>query len=140
MPNLCRIVYFLCGPVVLLAACSGPAAPPSIPGDTPRPLSTPFAREPTAGICGESAGAEVLLVLEPGIPDPRCSIVRSSQVLRVVNHTGGAVAVTLGRETIALALGAEAAFATPFGQALLPGVHLVLVDPCCGGELWLKGN
>ncbi len=39
-----------------------------------------------------------------------------------------------------LDLGEEVVFSMSFGRALLPGVHLLGVEPCCGGELWLKGE
>lgn len=102
--------------------------------------ATPYASEPAAGICAEAAGAEVVMRLEPGIPDPRCMIVVPSQTLRVVNLTGAAVTVSLGDETYPLEADGEVVFETPFGQALMPGVHVLLVDPCCGGELWLKAE
>ena len=78
------------------------------------------------------------MTLEPGIPDPRCVIVTATQRLRVVNRTGGAVAVVLGSFSAEIEQGAEHVFVEPFGDYLLPGVHALAVDPCCGGELWLQ--
>lgn len=78
------------------------------------------------------------MTLEPGIPDPRCVIVTATQHLLVVNRTGGAVAVVLGSISAELEQGAAQVFAEPFGAYLLPGVHVLEVDPCCGGEVWLQ--
>jgi len=80
------------------------------------------------------------MTLEPGIPDPRCLIVSPAQHLRLVNHTGGTIDVTLGRLGSSLQSDAEVVFDAPFGDYLLPGVHAVWVDPCCGGEIWLRGG
>lgn len=101
-------------------------------------LATPSASEPAAGLCAEASGTEAFIRLEPGIPDPRCLIITPAQTLRVANHTGAAVTVTLGREQHPIPPEGEVVFSTPLGEALLPGVHALLVDPCCGGELWLK--
>jgi len=114
--------------------------------EAPVPLATPYAQQPAAGICAEPAdddrashpGGEVVLTLEPGIPDPRCIIVASTQHLRVVNRTGTDVTVGLGPFSASLAVDGETVFDAPFGDYLQPGVHLLAVDPCCGGELWLK--
>lgn len=81
-----------------------------------------------------------MMRLEPGIPDPRCLVVSPAQHLRLVNHTGGTVQVSLGRFAATLAPGAEVVFEAPFGDYLLPGVHAVWVDACCGGEIWLRGG
>lgn len=105
---------------------------------TPVPLATPYSQEPAAGICAEPGGDEVAMRLEPGIPDPRCIIVEAGQHLRVVNHTGVDVTVALGSFSAALVPDGETVFETSFGDYLMPGVHVLHVDPCCGGELWLK--
>lgn len=123
-----------------LAACAPDRTFPSTPPTTAPSLATPFSDGPTAGICGEAQGDEARMTLEPGIPDPRCLIVTGGQLLRVMNRTGARVTVSLGRESYTLESDGEVVFSTPFGEALLPGVHLLGVDPCCGGELWLKGE
>ena len=110
---------------------SATPTPPQFP-------ATPYAEQPAAGICGEALGDEVLMTLEPGIPDPRCIVVTGGQHLRVSNRTGGEVEVAIGPFTARLAPGEDFAFPDPFGSYLLPGAHLLAVTPCCGGELWYK--
>ena len=123
----------------LAAACRAVATLASTPApETPFPLATPHAQEPAAGICAQPDGDEVVMRLEPGIPDPRCLIVLPGQHLRVINHTGAEVMVGLGPFSASLASDGEIVFETPFSRYLMPGVHSLDVDPCCGGELWLK--
>ena len=112
------------------------------PSDTPTPLprATPASLEPAAGLCGEAEGDEVVMRLEPGIPDPRCIIVRDGQHLRVINHTGAEVNLGLGPYSLVLPANGETVIGPPFGDFLMPGVHILQVDPCCGGELWLRSN
>ncbi len=123
---------------------STPSTPPST--ETTFALATPYAQQPAAGICAEPSdddrashpGGEVVMRLEPGIPDPRCMIILAHQHLRVVNKTGAEVTITLGSYSAVLGQDGETVFETPFGDYLMPGVHALQVDPCCGGELWLK--
>ena len=123
----------------LVAGCGAIGSTEPTPAtEIPLLLATPYSQEPAAGICAEPAGSEVLMRLEPGIPDPRCIIVAPAQHLRVVNHTGADVTVGLGPFSAALAPGGETVFEMPFADYLMPGVHALQVDPCCGGELWLK--
>jgi len=105
---------------------------------TPLQLATPQSQSPAAGICAEPTDDEVVMRLEPGIPDPRCIIVQAGQRLRVVNHTGGDVTISLGPYSLLLPSNGETVLGPTFGEYLLPGVHSLQVDPCCGGELWLK--
>ncbi|HSR48855.1 MAG TPA: hypothetical protein VLL77_12810 [Anaerolineales bacterium] len=122
---------------ILLSLACNAASPTatSVPGPV---RATPYAAQPAAGLCGEAAGDEVVMTLEPGLPDPRCVTVTAAQHLRVVNRTGGAVTVALGSFRAELDPEVEHVFAVPFGEYLLPGVHALQVDPCCGGELWLQ--
>jgi hypothetical protein len=114
--------------------------------DTPTPLetdtvrATPYAQQPAAGICAEAESEEAVMRLLPGIPDPRCVIVRPDQRLRVVNETGADVNISLGPFALPLPSDGETVFGPTFGEYLLPGVHVLSVDPCCGGELWLRSN
>jgi hypothetical protein len=113
---------------------------------SPMPRATPYASEPAAGICADATGAvgasppvgEVVMTLEPGIPDPRCMIVAAGQRLRVVNATGGDVNISLGPFSLPLPANAETVIGPAFGDYLMPGVHALQVDPCCGGEVWLQ--
>jgi len=106
--------------------------------ETPISLATPYAQQPAAGICAEPTGDEVVMRLEPGIPDPRCMIILTHQHLRVVNKTRAEVRIALGSYSAVLGPDGETVFENPFGAYLMPGVHALQVDPCCGGELWLK--
>jgi hypothetical protein len=114
----------------------GPTGPPTV--ETTLPRATPNSLEPAAGICTQAEGDEAVMRLEPGIPDPRCMIVRGDQRLRVLNHTGGDVAIAIGPFSLPLPANGETVIGPPIGSYLLPGVHVLQVDPCCGGELWLK--
>ena len=78
------------------------------------------------------------MAINPDIPDPRCVVVHPEQQLRVVNRRGEILEISLGESTATLEPGAEHTFELPFGQLLLPGVHVLGVSPCCGGEIWLK--
>jgi len=103
-------------------------------------LATPYAQEPAAGICASFEGEMVVVTLNPDVPDPRCSKVRPDQKLSVINKTQNTLEVSIGRFTASLEPGAETKFDTPFGEYLAPGVHQLLVSPCCGPELWLEGS
>jgi hypothetical protein len=132
--------------ILFSASCSSPdnAALPGAPAQsvtlTTQPVyrATPVAQEPAAGICASFDGPAVEVTLLPGIPDPRCAIVRPDQLLTITNQTGSPVEFTLGQFTALLDHEASYTIETPFGEYLAPGVHALQVDPCCGGELWLK--
>lgn len=111
---------------------------PSSPTQQPVSLATPVALQPAAGICGQSQGSVVTMTINPDIPDPRCVVVRPDQQLRVVNGRSETLEISLGQLSATLQPGAEHTFDQPFGQLLLPGVHVLGVSPCCGGEIWLK--
>ncbi len=125
-----------CGPI-------GAGGGSGIPEATIRPtvtfvLATPVSQEPAAGICGSSATEVVEITLYPDIPDPRCAQVRPEQVLKVLNRTQGTLEVRIGLFATSLEPGGEYTFDVPFGDYLAPGVHQLLVLPCCGPELWLR--
>jgi hypothetical protein len=101
-------------------------------------LATPVAEFPAAGICPEVDGSIVTMIIRPDIPDPRCMIIQPDQRLRVVNDREITLEVALGRLTATLDPGESVTFDVPFGDLLLAGVHPLLVDPCCGGSLWLQ--
>lgn len=100
--------------------------------------ATPAANEIAAGICGETENEVVQVTIRPDIPDPRCLIVKPEQKLKVVNQAQSAVEVVLGEFKTELAPGQEVLWDVPVGDYLEPGVHLLLVTPCCGPELWLQ--
>jgi hypothetical protein len=80
----------------------------------------------------------IVVTLNPDIPDPRCTKVRSDQKLTVINHTQNTLQISIGRFTASLEPGKESIIDTPFGEYLAPGVHQLQVSPCCGPELWLE--
>jgi hypothetical protein len=80
----------------------------------------------------------VTISINPDTPDPRCTVVRPDQTLKVINRRGEPIVVTIGNFQARLEAGGEAVLATPFGDYLAVGVHRLEVSPCCGAELWLK--
>lgn len=120
-----------------------PPAPTSAPGmeATRLPVierSTPIAQSPAAGICPVMEGEIVTMNINPDVPDPRCMVVRSEQRLQVVNGREEALTVSLGQAGAEIQPGDSYTFTDPFGDLLLPGVHALLVLPCCGGEIVLE--
>ena len=101
-------------------------------------LATPVSESPAAGICPEAEGSIVTMTIRPDIPDTRCMIVHKDQRLRVVNEREISLEVALGRLTANIDPGESVTFDTSFGDLLMQGVHYLLVDPCCGGSLWLQ--
>jgi len=140
----------LLGIVVILgiSACKSVVAGPTTEAPTPtmtvtaqaQSLATPYAMQPAAGICASFEGEIVEVTLNTDMPDPRCSKVRPDQKLRVINHTQNKLEVSIGSFTASLEPGAETVFDTPFGEYLAPGVHQLMVSPCCGAEIWLEGS
>ena len=129
------------GMCILVTACSFPeqnqlAASPAATNAVPE-LATPYALQPAAGICGQAEGQSVEIILEPGIPNPRCVQVIPSQFLMVTNRTGQFIAIGLGDERTGLGPGQSFSFDRPMGEMLALGVHQLYVDPCCGGEIVL---
>jgi len=141
------IIYlWLLGITWLLAACTG--GDKAIPlndeiqfqaPDAPAALATPAAQSPAAGICAEFEGELVTITINPDIPDPRCARVRPDQKLAVVNQRGEAIQVRIGHFEASLLTGEQQSFELPFGEYLAPGVHQMIVSPCCGAELVLSG-
>ncbi len=131
-----------------VSACESAGAEPTNAVPTPTSattvqshrLATPYAQEPAAGICASFEGEIVEVTLNPDVPDPRCSKVRPDQKLSVFNKTQNTLEVSIGGFTARLEPGAETRFDTPFGEYLAPGVHQLLVSPCCGPELWLEDS
>lgn len=103
-------------------------------------LATPSSDSPAAGICPEATGSIVTMTINPDVPDPRCMIVQADQRLRVVNNHESSLDVALGHLTATVAAGESVTFELPFGELLMVGVHHLLVDPCCGGSIWLQAN
>ncbi len=101
-------------------------------------LATPYGDTPAVGICAETpVDAVVSVELFPDIPSPRCLKVTAGQKLRVINATGAAVQLSLGRLEHTLQRDAEILLDKPFGDYLAPGVHILLAEPYSGPEIWL---
>jgi len=106
----------------------------------------PEATAPAAGGCAQVAGSQVLVLINPDVPMPRCVIVAAGQHLAARNNTGElgqqARTVTLHWADYAprtLAPGATTTYAQPFGSYLLPGVHRLQASVYgeSGAEIWL---
>ena len=134
--------------ISVVSACKSMGAVPTNEASTPtmtitaqtHSLATPYALQPAAGICASFAGEIVKVTLYADVPDPRCSKVRPDQKLSVINETQKRLVVSIGSFTASLEPGAETLFDTPFGEYLAPGVHQLLVSPCCGPEIWLESS
>lgn len=118
-------------------------------GQTPAPLdgssspreerarATPSSQQPAAGICAEPAGSVARVTIYLDIPDPRCFRVTPDHYLEVVNATEILIQVFIGDQEARIGPGEEHRFNPALGDFLLPGVDQVLVEPCCGPEIWL---
>lgn len=102
-----------------------------------QPLATPKSDTPAAGICGGFEGQWVTIAINPDIPDPRCSLILPDQMLEVINHREETLTVSIGHLSAEIPPGGSHRFELPFGEYLLPGVHAISVQPCCGAELVL---
>lgn len=107
---------------------------------TPEELATPASLQPAAGICGAFEGDYVTVTIYPDIPDPRCVKVEADQKLIVANQRGEPIQVRFGHLEAQITPGEETLFDLPFGEYLAPGVHRLMVSPCCGGEIILDGS
>ena len=135
-------IYLLVVIVWLLTACTltqqNPPVLEQAPLQPPETLATPAAMQPAAGICAEFEGDIVTMTINPDIPDPRCIHIRPEQKLTVINHRMETLRVRIGSlETTILPEG-QHLFDLPFEDYLAPGVHVLDVFPCCGGELVLS--
>lgn len=135
------------------AVSSTPAIPPhSSRPSTAQPTPAmhkvpPDATAPAAGACSRSAGSQVLVVVNPDVPSPRCVIVAAGQHLAVRNNTGemgqSARTVTLRWADYpprTVSPGALTSYPQPFGNYLMPGVHRLQASVYGqdGAEIWLK--
>jgi hypothetical protein len=102
------------------------------------PLATPVSDTPAAGICAEAQSPIAEMTMRPHVPAPRCLRVRADQRLRVVNSLETGVKISLGRESAALKAGGEYVFELPFGELVMPGVHILQASQCCAGSIWLQ--
>jgi hypothetical protein len=107
----------------------------------------PDATAPAAGACSRLAGSQVLVLINPDVPQPRCVIVGAGQHLAVRNNTGEmgqhARTVTLHWADYAprtLAPDVLTSYPQPFGSYLMPGVHRLeaSIYGGSGAEIWLQ--
>ena len=104
------------------------------------------AQMPASGVCGQVAGALVVIVANPDTPSPRCVIVAGSQHLKVVNasnqfgQTGRTITVSFASfPPRRVAVGATTTFDQNFGSFLAPRVHDLHVTLYAGSaEIWLR--
>jgi hypothetical protein len=132
------IFVFLLGGACQFMGSGGGTKDPTPGQDQNLPLATAVAQEPAAGICGSSEEEVVVVTLLPGIPDPRCVIVRSDQMLKIVNKQSETLDVSLGHFQASIPPEGEYVVPAPFGEYLEAGVHHLQVSPCCGGSIWLN--
>ncbi len=80
------------------------------------------------------------MVLETGMPNPRCQYVTVDQRLRLTNGSDRTVDVTIGGVSAALRPGETRTIGARFGDYLAPGVHIVHTSLYGGSgpELWLR--
>ena len=127
--------------VCLLAACTfNQRTDPSLDEpalQAPEVLITPVAQSPAAGLCGEFDQDTATIVINPDIPDPRCAKVHPHQKLKVINMRGESIQVRIGPFEAQIPDGSSHLFDLPFGEYLAPGVHQLIVSPCCGPEILL---
>lgn len=126
------------------ATASGKSAPqqtkrPESPSPTKAAADSPT---PAAGTCEKSSGSVVTVTLTEGIPDPRCSEVAATQTLAVVNPTSASVTVTLGNKSVTIGAGKTGVIATPFGDYLQTGDHVMRTGLYgdSGPEIYLPAN
>jgi hypothetical protein len=82
----------------------------------------------------------VTINIYPDIPDPRCSQVRAEQKLIIINKSISTLQLSIGVFKSSLLPGSSYAIDFPFGDYLEPGVHQVVVTPCCNADLWLESK
>ena len=144
------LIYLVASSLLFLVGCTRvtqtdlPQATEQLPTTTATERApyraTPAANEIAAGICAEPESEVVTVTIFPDIPDPRCLKVKPEQKLRVINQTHATLDVALGEFKAEIEAGSEVFWDAPFGEYLEPGVHYLLVAPCCGPEIWLEGN
>jgi hypothetical protein len=101
-------------------------------------LKPPDSDTPAAGICGESQGNPVSIVLGVG-PDGiplagRCIKITPAQRIKLINQSNGPFDMKFAEYYINLPVGSEMLLDQPVGQYLALGVHVLPMGP----ELWVK--
>ena len=130
---------------VALACSSGTkdTTPTTTTSPFPKGLKPADADAPTAGICAQPPSGDVVTItINVDVPSPRCSQIKATQRLQVINNTGAAVEIDLGAVYASVGPGEGQTLDRPVGTYLAPGVHLLRTAPLAGGaEIWLiDGN
>ena len=101
-------------------------------------LKPPDSDTPAAGICNETQGDPVAVVLgvgPDGLPKAgRCLILNPAQRIKLINQTGALYGVAFAEFGINLPIGDETLLDKSVGKYLALGVHFLPMGP----ELWVK--
>lgn len=101
-------------------------------------LEPPDSEFPAAGVCGETQGDPVNIVLgiaPDGLPKAgRCIVIDPAQRIRLINQSDGLFDITFAENQIDLPVGGEMLLDKPVGEYLALGVHHLPMAP----ELWVK--
>ena len=101
-------------------------------------LKPPDSDTPAAGICNETQGDPVAVVLgigPDGLPKAgRCLILNPAQRIKLINQSDGLYTVVFAEYGINLPMGDEVLLDKPVGEYLALGVHFLPLGP----ELWVK--
>jgi cytoskeletal protein RodZ len=119
------------------------ATTPTKKSESPAPVKAAAdSPTPAAGTCENSTGSVVTVTLTEGIPDPRCSEVTSTQTLAIVNPRTTSVTATLGNKSVTIGAGKTGIIATPFGEYLQTGDHVLRTGLYgdSGPEIYLPAN
>ena len=95
--------------------------------------------DPATGICRDFPGTDTAAVtITDDVPDPKCLKVLPDQKLKVINKTQTEVSVYLGEVRFKISPGGEYVTDKKLGSFLAPGVHVPVVAPGRGPEIWLQ--
>jgi hypothetical protein len=101
-------------------------------------LKPPDSDTPAAGICSNTQGDPVSIVLGIGLDGiplaGRCVQITPTQRIKLVNQSDGPVNIQLGEYHIDLPAGSDLLLDKPAGQFLALGVHSLPMGP----ELWVR--
>ncbi|KKT58644.1 MAG: hypothetical protein UX91_C0006G0181 [Candidatus Amesbacteria bacterium GW2011_GWB1_47_19] len=95
--------------------------------------------DPASGICRDYPDSEIAEVaISEDIPDPKCMKVLPGQRLKVVNKANVEINIYLGDLKFKIASGSAYTAERSFGEFLAPGVHVPVVAPLSGPEIWVQ--
>lgn len=95
---------------------------------------------PAAGTCAQVQGKEVMIILNPDIPSPRCVIVSSEMNLSLINNTNTPITLDYGIYKSTIQPKSGYSFPGTIGSIFAPGVHRIMTSLYAGSgpEVWLK--